>query len=184
MIDLQQFCGDDETRPYLMKPFTRNGYTWATNGHILVRVAARADALPIEKDVNTEKVIEGIGNATFHRPSFQLPPAPTEAGVCPDCDGRGAAHDCPDCECTCQKCNGRGDLDVEKMTSTTIGPKFYNLHYVRMILSLPGIELSVVATKPKFAVMFFRFDEGVGCVMNRSDKLENHVEIETKGEAA
>ena len=42
-IDLQQFCSKDDTRPYICKPFSFGEFSYATNGHIIVRVARRAD---------------------------------------------------------------------------------------------------------------------------------------------
>ena len=36
---LQAFCSTDPMRPDLTKPFARAGFTWATDGRVLVRVA-------------------------------------------------------------------------------------------------------------------------------------------------
>ena len=178
MTNLQQFCSTDLFRPYLARPFTRNGFTWATNGHVIVRVAERADALPIEEDVNTEKVLDGIDAVTFYKPSFKLPEGTDKnAAVCESCEGRGHLHDCPNCECECDECNATGRITPRY--STKIGSRFYSLEYMRMILSLPNIELSIVGDEePKFSIMFFRFDGGVGAVMNRDAPLKHHVEIE------
>ena len=40
-IDLQPFCGEDHDRWYLMKPLSFGDYTYATNGHIVIRVTRR-----------------------------------------------------------------------------------------------------------------------------------------------
>lgn len=178
-IDLQQFCGTDETRPYLMKPFSRDGFTWATNGHILVRVRARPDVPDMDQKLGLEKQFGGYDTATFFKPNLKLPPAPAEFGDCPACSARGYVHDCPHCGCECPKCEGRGNLDLERITSTTIAPKLYALNYIRQILSLPDVEIARVEAEPLLAPLFFRFTGGIGALMPLRDKFLAHVDIET-----
>lgn len=176
MLDLQPFCGTEETQYYLMKPFSRDGFTWATDGCILIRVAQREGIPDIEQKLNVSKPIENIDAKTFFTPSFKLPPAPTETGPCPSCEGRGYAHDCPDCECECERCNAQGTLDSEILISTKVGGNFFSLKYVRQVLSLPGVEVSASADKND-APLFFRFDGGVGVLMPLRTAHVEHVEI-------
>jgi hypothetical protein len=143
MLDLQQFCSTDETRHYLLNPFSRDGFTYATNGHIMVRVALRPDVPDVDKKFNQEGPLKDLESATFFRPSFELPPKPVR-GECPTCEGRGFKHNCPGCECQCGTCDGSGESDGERLFSTSIGPKIFALNYVRQVLSLPGIELATL----------------------------------------
>jgi hypothetical protein len=177
MLDLQPFCSTDTDRYYLMKPFSRAGFTWATNGHILVRVQLRADVPDIDKKFNQAKPLEGFESTTFIIPEFSLPPAPTSTGICYRCEGRGLLHDCPDCDCECRDCGGAGDVDAEKLTSTMLGPKTFALNYVRMMLSLPGIEIAASPSEPDEKPLFFRFDGGIGALMPMGGSKENHIDV-------
>jgi len=177
MIDLQPFCGTDETRFYLMKPFTRDGHTYATNGHIMVRVEPRPEIPDAEKPFNQDRPLEGIEAAKFFRPSFELPPAPAAKGPCTACDGRGYDHDCPDCECVCDVCKGDGDMDVERRITTKIGPKVFALNYARLMLSLPGIEIAELPDKEDGKPLLFKFDGGVGALMPMRGSRNEHIDI-------
>ena len=50
MIDLMKFCGKEDPREWLNAPFSLGDYTYATNGHLIVRVprvAEYADINPV-----------------------------------------------------------------------------------------------------------------------------------------
>lgn len=183
MLDLQQFCGKEETRFYLMKPFSRGGFTWATNGHILVRVMLRPDIADVDQKFNVAKPLEGIEGRSFFRPSFELPAAPTEIGQCETCEGRGFSHACPDCECVCNRCHGSGELDTEKLMSASIGPTAFALNYVRQMLSLPGIEIEELPTEPSERPFLFRFQGGVGALMPMRGERVTHIDIKLRNDS-
>jgi hypothetical protein len=180
MLDLQQFCGADEFRPYLMKPFSRNGFTYAANGHIMVRVALRADVPETTAKFDPEKPLKGIDQAKFFHPSFELPPAPTERGECVSCSGRGYEHDCPDCECICERCHGSGNMDIESRISASVGPTPFSLHYIRQMLSLPGIEIEELPVDKSEKPLFFRFEGGVGALMPLHKQHIEHIDIKLR----
>lgn len=175
---LQQFCSDDPCRPYLTVPFNQEGFTWATNGHILIRLAEMEGFLPCScaKPIKVSGPIAGLEAATFTAPRWKLPPFdPSFKGPCAVCDGRGFLHDCPDCECACALCNGSGEADPERQMSTSILGRIYALNYVRMIAELPGLE---VANNEDERPLLFRFEGGVGGIMPLRTQHESHVEIE------
>lgn len=183
MIDLQKFCGNDWFRSYLHKPFSKDGFTWATNGHVIVRVPLVEGVEPLssKQPLNVDATIAGLDDAIFFAPSFNLPPEKELHDIeCPSCDGRGRAHECPDCECICEDCDGKKTIKSEPTESTTIGGVYFTLRYINLICSLPGIQISNTANvkggthKP----MLFRFDGGVGALMPRTSKAALHVEIE------
>jgi len=58
--DLKKYCSKDETRPYLHEPFSRGEWTYATNGHIAVRVPKLADVPEPQKVVD---IVRGYGTA-------------------------------------------------------------------------------------------------------------------------
>lgn len=175
MIDLQQFCGKDETRPYLMKPFSVGDFTYATNGHIMVRVPKDPDIGPPSKSFNPDRPLEGVETATFVAPKFKLPSKPPADAECEECDGRGYKHDCPHCECQCRACAGTGSQAEEGNVSTEYGGVTLAMRYVRKMLALPAIELSVPRSAD--APLLFRFKGGVGALMPMRGHSLNAVEV-------
>lgn len=117
MIDLWPFCSPD--RENLTVPFSRGQYTYATNGHIVVRVPRRADVPENPKAPDIEKI--GLEAPTNLRP---LPHYTLPTGrKCLRCRGAGRAYDCDKCEgsgwsqCShcnseieCKECHGAGQI--------------------------------------------------------------------------
>src|SRR5688500_6378953 len=102
-MNLEPFCADPDTRPSLSIPFLLNGYDYATDGRIMIRVAAcgehqfRADAPngSVEKYINRE-------SGDFHPlPPFD-PWTAEDMKPCDTCGGFGgcetANDECPDCK--------------------------------------------------------------------------------------
>lgn len=174
MLDLQQFCGKEETRPYLLKPFSVGDFTYATNGHIMVRVTRRDDAAEQTKEWDWNAPLAGLQGASFAKPEFKLPPEPEEADECSACDGRGTEHDCPDCECPCVECDGTGKDIPERGISTEFCGANFAMRYIRQVLSLPNVELASITSD---APMVFRFDGGVGALMPLRSPGRQQVEV-------
>jgi hypothetical protein len=180
-IDLQPFCGKEESRPYVNQPFRIGDFTFATDGRILLRIPAEDGDLPpagAPGGLSGQLVhmFKDLSEAVFAAPgSATLPPAPP-TGECPSCDGRGFVHDCPHCECVCKGCDGRGDLDPEKATSTTFAGATFCLAYIRQMLALPSIEIAA-ETAANGGPMLFRFAGGVGVLMPMRCLYARHIEI-------
>lgn len=185
MLDLQPFCSTDETRWYLLKPFSMGEFSYATNGHIEIRQPRREDIPEMDEKApkfDASAPFAGIESAVFSRIEADLPPPPETTGPCKLCDGRGYEHDCPSCDCVCEPCHGSGEMDPERFISTSIGGVFFVLSYVRQMLELPGVEISNTAVlsikHKKSRPLLFRFDGGEGALMPRMKQLEDHIEIE------
>jgi len=162
VLNLDKYCGGDPRRPYLDNPFSFGGYTFSTNGHIIVRVARRDEAPKGAKPM-TEAAAEYalcIDRACEFRPmsAYQFP-QPDEAG-CAACDGRGTGHDCPDCECVCPDCDGSGKSGQRR--SVSIDGALFDAKYIQWLLELPAVEIETVidGTRP----LKFRFDGGIGAL--------------------
>lgn len=170
MIDLKSFCG---TRTYLSAPFSNGEFTYATNGHIMVRVPRLPDVSDITIKGNWEKPLNGIDAATFapflHRP---LPQMTDEE--CSKCGGTGNEHDCPDCSCDCDGCGGSGKQAAR--VSTTVASGIFNLRYIAMALALPAVEF-MTSARDEEGPLLFRFDGGVGAVMPMRSQYDTHVEL-------
>jgi hypothetical protein len=158
-VDLQPFCSEDPVRVNLQKPFTRGDWTYATNGHILVRVPKATDAP--EGDVAAEKVIDRMSRDFGQRAVVGLAlPAP-ERISCISCDGRGREHECPDCECECECCYSSG---VQwKKVSVRLRGAVFDARYLGYVLALPGVTIQDKC--PAAEPSLFIFDGGEGVVM-------------------
>lgn len=157
-VDLKRFCSED--RNTLLEPFNRAGYTWATDGKILLRVPLRIDVPEREDAPHAERVWTKPTELLVPIKPFDLPvPSSVE---CAECSGRGTEHDCPDCSCECEVCEGKGRIDDQ--TYVSVGEHAAMPYRDALkILSLPGLEaeaLTDVATR-----LHFRFRGGEGIVM-------------------
>ena len=168
MIDLQPFCSTDPSRSYLHKPWSRDDYSTATNGHILVRVPRRADIEENDKAPDIMKVIGKIipGQRLGPLPQIEFPEKVLEN--CGLCNGSGHQHDdqCESCTCPCEDCNGIGIL-VDHQKWMSFDGTALALRYVRLLATLPGIMIPV-KLNPSPEPMPFSFDGGDGVLMPAS----------------
>lgn len=165
---LRSFCTGNERRPVTCRPWSVGAHSYATNGHIIVRVP-RLDDVPPPDDPKIEKTAAQIDEwlaklASVPRdpvPRFELPKGKTWS--CDKCDGRGTEHDCPSCECECDECES-GTCHQPVMIAwrgTHISGDMW-----RLIAALPG---SMLAASPPLPPIMdhvsFVFDGGSGIVM-------------------
>jgi hypothetical protein len=157
-VDLDLFCNPQEREPGrdLSVPFSLNGYTYATDGAICVRVPRRPD-IPENKDApNAEARLSW----DFSRVKFgPLPKLKTLPDKCGWCLGRGYQHNCPDCRCECEHCNGFGKFAPK----VQIGKTHFSAQYVAWIEALP--ELEIGKPRPAPHPLPFRFKGGEGLLM-------------------
>lgn len=180
VIDLQQFCSTEQFRLSLHEPFSHGEFTYASDGIVAVRVARRQEfeeakdpKLPRELD----KWLAPLVTSAF-KSSWIIFPTDQETETreqCDSCEGRGKDHDCPDCDCTCDDCGGRGTQSAVERISVDAFGRIFRLKYLQQICQLPGIEIdpSGEGTRP----MLFRFDGGVGVLMPCSRKLDKHIDL-------
>lgn len=172
-IDLQPFCSTEAARFYLGQPFSIGDLTYATNGHIAVRVQRRADVPVNPKAPDPARVFQ-IDRPTFVPAQlFEFPDLETVS--CEKCGGQGHKHDCPSCECVCSRCDGEGEHLSDVIKSGTIHGVPFNLRYIRMIYALPDLELPIalVPMEP----MPFQFKGGDGVLMPLSHAMDENIVI-------
>lgn len=177
MFDLKPFCSTDPVRPYLHAPFTQDGHTYATNGHILVRVAERPGVPPPpENKPRADKLFDKEWREpTMALPAFELPKE--EFNDCERCDGlKSNYHDCECCTCVCEKCNEDGKVSSLTGVSVGICGAIFAAKYAKMLQALPGIR--VAAPKSGYDPMPFSFDGGDGIVMPLKESLMTHIEAQ------
>ncbi len=167
-IDIRDFCSVDETRMAICTPFAFNGWKYATDGRIAVRVPTdepddsnkpykRPDASALFKDFNV------TGLEAFEIPSLQG----VEKIRCYSCDGSGEQtcdmghdHECPECD---------GDGHYEKWPTKEVGGIQFSERFLSKMAALPGLKFyPTVATWTKDVPAhpaYFTFDNGQGLVM-------------------
>ncbi len=188
-IDLQSFCAKDDIRTYLMTPFVIDGHTYATNGHIIVRVLG-GDPDP-EQAVPEPVRQTALKMFATEYTDYEPPPEIPAPQACSECagTGQGDEDECEDCdghgeftrgnhEYDCKECDGSGKVPGGKCPKygcwsgqmrqpIWVGPAFIDGRYLRLIAALPNARIRVVG--PEAAAAFI-FDGGEGRVMPCREK--------------
>lgn len=164
-IDLMQFClKNDGIRPYLEKPFRIGNHTYATNGHVLVRVPAEDGDEPLSSgglklmQASLEKILAYQLDAVYAPLCVLLPPTGTRE--CSNCGGYGKWEAERGKFISCEDCDGAGK--VEKQTSVSIAGVPFQAKYIAQIAALPEAEFP---TNPINDPCPFRFAGGSGAIM-------------------
>lgn len=175
-INLQQFCGTDISRDYLMQPWSLGEYTYATNGHILVQVP-RIDGVPENSRAPSKKLSDVLDPqrdaACEPLPALKLPEV--RKRICYHCDGTGRGHECPNCACVCTECSGEKSVSCEDFISCEVDGFLIALKYLRMIAALPNAKMA--KGSPSTPVRF-TFDGGEGRIMGLRDRYADHVLVQ------
>jgi hypothetical protein len=180
---LQTFCHNDPELS-LAKPWTKDGFTYASNGSILVRVPA----LPEDPGGR------GVGPNALYDHAGPIPedgwidvPGLPEPAICLSCKGNpGVSSTCPECDgdgevelsnvyshytCDCKTCDGSGEVEgcskchgsgmAKEMTFIQIGSRRYKVAVIRMITTLPKAQIAPTNEN----ITWVRFDGGDALVM-------------------
>ena len=186
--DLMKFCGGPD-RKAMSTPFSIGSFTYATNGHIMVRIPRLSDISERSDAPNADGMIEKY----FGYEYFPLPDvSPIKMIPCRDCEGTGRFKKCPECDgsgivefendsnsydFTCKTCNGGGkfkegeEFDCEKCGGTgkiaeresieTSG-RHYDKKYILLLKTLPDCKL---AFAKNLDPAHFNFTGGDGLIM-------------------
>lgn len=162
-IDLHRFCSKDVIRVNLHNPISQDGFTWASDGRIAIRVPHVMD-YPESKTPS----VSAVFNQFFIEDEkgelkVELPEITETEEDCRDCSGTGKAHKCPSCDCDCDVCDGDGKQSRKVSATILIGDVIFDAFYIKLISSLPGLKFSAKPTKDKAAS--FMFDGGEGILM-------------------
>ena len=168
-MDLKPFCS--KYRPYLHEPWSRDAHTYAANGYIAARVPRRDDVSENPKAPACERLFDKIDRSLPLRsiPHYDVPEP--KATDCSYCHGRCHEHDCPDCSCECEYCDGLGRNIAS--CSVALGPGLFAARYIQLLATLPGI---LIAPGPdRFTPAYFTFDGGDGLIMPMTREGDTHV---------
>ena len=165
--DLQKFCFEGLGKDKIKIPWTDEGYTYATNGHICIKVPALRD-VPVELyPINAEKVFQETPQPSewFSIPRVKKPEIPKEID-CVDCDGTGKSNQkCSYCHRygKCSKCEGTGKVKEDiPPRYLQIGDQFFDEKYLYLIQKLPNIQISPASGEIAARI---KFDGGEGLLM-------------------
>jgi hypothetical protein len=151
MIDLKPFCAKD--REEIQKPWSHGGYTWATNGHIIIRVPENKDIPDNPKAPDGMKVWPKEPEEYFDIPA--IPPVKYDP-----------CQWCGEYEGVCEECYG--EARFERREGIRIGPTLYSSIYLRMIENFPEIKFGPHIIKPgdrRPSAAIFKFKGGEGLLM-------------------
>ena len=113
-IDLTVFCGKGDVRTYLHDPFSIGEYSYATDGHVAIRIPRRDDVPEIENAPDIGKVFAPLVDLAF-QPLPSITILAVSLPECRDCDGKGYGEKCSECHgegnhgCDCEYCGRECD---------------------------------------------------------------------------
>lgn len=165
-FDLWSFVSQDETRYELCRPWL-DGEWVSTDGRVLVRAAAAlfpdvVSAPPSDAGRAKELVADFTSIGDYWT-------APTEemrdlkAVVCGECaNGLSGCNSCG-IETACENCDGTGE--VVPRGPMKVGHVHLQMFYLEKICRLPGVELHLDPQMPVTEPVRFRFEHGIGVLM-------------------
>ena len=188
---LKQFCSRDTTRTGILEPWSVNGHSFATDGHILLRVP-RLDQVVENK--NAPKTDQLFADSLHTGNFLSIPDLPEPRdGPCPECKGSGKVPAecqkcdgegttlCPRCEdgqLECDKCDGTGVLEEQSeipcedcdgsgkrpvLQRVAVGNQTVDVKFLRLIKDLPNVRIA--NGQEEVGALTFVFDGGDGLIM-------------------
>lgn len=108
---LMKFCGDKDGRYTLSVPWQHDGYTYATDGRVCVRVPRLLECPTLPPSTFGPPPAHNLGWSDPLGARIKLPaePPPVKMVECYGCRGKGTAPQTIDCEA----CNGTGIVECE-----------------------------------------------------------------------
>lgn len=163
LIDLNKFCSTDKSRTYLTVPWEMNGFKYATDGHLAIRVPRGLGSTPGITD-NAKKYLSGVPgmidaaklDVKHWIKLLKLPELPpckkcngtTEApksSECPECEGMGEAiaeNDYHEYEVECKTCDGDGEVLGDGVCKRCRGNGFQ--HFAKPVgCDIHGVRLNL-----------------------------------------
>lgn len=191
MTDITRFCAINSYRGWMNKPFRREGFLYATNGHIAVRMPNDA-LVDVGEGDESGKVIALFEKCEQAEYTWVAVPRVKASKNCTHCDGAGKTSECPDCDgkgefehgmydYQCQRCDGAGAVPpiigaraytCEACSGSGIhwhdGADVAHAHYAKKYLHLiaeqfPGAEIGV--PKDEMAAAMWRCGDVLGLLM-------------------
>jgi len=139
-LGLTKFCGDPQSRLYISRPFTQGDHTWATNGHIMIRIPKRADVPAFKDAPNAQKAWD---RSTHEHDKSGEPLTPITPFDIPIPEYNSDGEEIP--------------------VAVRVGAVYIQRRYAEWLMDLPG--LSIAIPDQNVPAIYFRFDGGDGRLM-------------------
>jgi hypothetical protein len=163
--DLMKYCLNDPCSAYqeLSQPWSRGDYTFATEGHIMIRIPRLPDVPEYIGKIDVgavwpkEMMAESCDIPDHTQPQFVN---------CPQCDGKGTCiYEAGDPPETCDCCDGYKMIPL--YSKIEINGVFFSDHLLSLIKDLPDIKIYPVKMTQSltYPPSYFKFDGGDGLIM-------------------
>ncbi len=185
-------CGEATDMARYQKPFPLNGFTYATDGRIVVRIAG--EHVPAIKDPTAADTVPWDGTRL---PPVALTRSDDATIKCSECGGDGKSHrrECDECagtgmdeclscghDCDCEECKGTGWIGSDSTDATceecggkgvvrntkgsvNYGAFHLSSHYGNLLLDHGVTHVEPDAAGPSNRPVLFRLGEVVGMLM-------------------
>ena len=176
-IDLQKFCGDEkDSKVHVNRPWSRGSWTYATNGHIVLRLPKLPDVSENPKAPDVEKLFQDADERGPYE-WVDVPEVTVNWLECPDCSGTGIWTEGLKHPTECEECDGKGKFTRRvpvkfEIGKVAIGLSNIYLDLIRKELPNPKIGLIEAAATTYFRVVptngvpvKIKFDGGIGLLM-------------------
>lgn len=184
---LQKFCAaeNDEIHPKMQRPWSAGEFTFATNGHLLIKVPRLQDVPEMVNPIDVtrgwpqEEAAEWFDVPACEAPADVVCPKckgkQPKTGACPECAGDGEIEfsnmhntytvECATCdgegtEPICSNCDGAGMVEV--IEGIPVGCSGFSKKYLALLATLPNCKIGPVG---QTISAWFRFDGGEGAIM-------------------
>ena len=191
---LNQFCAKNHVREYMMRPLRCDGFIYATNGYVAIRVP---DDTNLDADSHDQmNNLPSIFNVDLDACELSPLPALPEFALCKDCCGTRVLYRkaCSNCEgdgwfmrnnydYDCQECDSKGKVEGGRVEankvicdscggtganseqSILIGKSTYYVEFFSMLATLSNCMIKMPHSKNES--LHFSFDGGVGILAGR-----------------
>ena len=193
-MDITKFCTTNDPRHYLHKPMRHDGFLYATNGHVAVRIAddPAIEGGPMPQNLQNgilQKMVDDTEDRTW-----QPVPVIDKASLrdCAYCNGTGCAKTCPACDgegefehfgdwYDCKRCETTGQVAAGSANdSTTCSYCFGSGHDASQSVEIGGAHIAarflrliaaeipdaeIGISKNPLGVQIIRAPGVIGCVM-------------------
>lgn len=139
---LKEFCADKNFgRKNLENIFIKDGYAYATNGHILIRVDCNeqnsngeypnVQTLIESIEDNCDLIIDFAQEIKYKtKPKYAIKQNSVD---CDNCDGQGVVR-CSECggDKECKKCGGEGKLQETLYSDEIVGEEYIHNYFIKI----------------------------------------------------
>lgn len=173
---------DSAIYKYKTKPFYFDGYSYATNGAVIIRVPGKYDVEYISEHPNPNDLNWSILDSVVSDDGIIIPQDSIDIlkkQRCSSCADRTIWADCQDCDHSflipltskCTRCHGSG-IDVS-VNDFELGKLLFNSQFIFLLSKIKGIKF-YPDLKPGFekepCAAGFKFPTGDGFVMYKAKK--------------